>query len=367
MSSKVAFGKSISTTSFTKLTTPLGRRSANASPLRSSNTSSRTLLKSNSKPDPFDSKASTIDKSHTPDTSPWQTIQKPTSGLISDSFLCGNLVSEDNSLDFSGFNLHPNKLDEMSILRKELHVKTLTIEHLKKENITLRKEIEEFISIADKIHKNLDQELRQYEAKIATLERENSDLLAENKFYKDQTHTRFKQKIISPSLESMNLKGLLSPFELEAAIENDPNKQDMEGFYSKINDKLMNFLAETKNQLESFHRNVKTEANEIKRQTPTLQDQDQIPSPCLALALKKTCSDARKGNQSPLPLPLKKNASTSRHVTPLTSRNITPTSSRNVTPKSALKSSIPSAKELTNRLSVERKPRNIGSSSVLKK
>jgi len=108
--SKVAFGKSISTSSFTKLTTPLGRRSANASPLRSSNTSSRTtLIKSTSKPDPFDSKASTIDKSHPAfDTSPWTTLQKQASNLISDSFLCGNLVSEDNSLDISSFNIPSN-------------------------------------------------------------------------------------------------------------------------------------------------------------------------------------------------------------------------------------------------------------------
>jgi len=217
--------------------------------------------------------------------------------------------------------------------------------------MTLRKEIEEFISIADKIHRNLDQELRQYEARIARLERENSDLLAENKFYKDQTHTRFKQKIVSPSLQS--------PFELDTpAIENPPaeqSKQDMEGFYSKINDKLMNFLAETKNQLESFHRNVKTEANEIKekRQTPTLQDlqqpdnhptQSTQPSRPISRA-NSIQKDARKANQSPSVLKknVKSQISCSRNMTPLTSRNITPTNSKNITPRSTIKSGVGAA------------------------
>src|SRR5690349_16666877 len=101
--SKIPFARSSSSSLISKLTVPLGRRSSNASPIRSSTTSSKTPVKSRTKVEQCDSKTSTFDKSNANanDISPWQTIQKYESNLISDSMLCDNLTSEDNSLEYS--------------------------------------------------------------------------------------------------------------------------------------------------------------------------------------------------------------------------------------------------------------------------
>src|SRR4051794_34242663 len=82
--------------------------SANTSPTRLQKSSLKSSsLKSKPKIDNLESKSPIVDGSlRTADTSPWQTSQHTPSNFISDSFLCGTLAFEDNSLDFSSFALY---------------------------------------------------------------------------------------------------------------------------------------------------------------------------------------------------------------------------------------------------------------------
>jgi len=90
--------------------TPLGRKSTKPSPIRASTKPTQKIISKQASSKAFDSKTSTIDKSQRTDSSPWQTFQKLSTNLITESMLCGNLISEDNSLDFSSFNLYSSNV-----------------------------------------------------------------------------------------------------------------------------------------------------------------------------------------------------------------------------------------------------------------
>jgi len=212
--------------------------------------------------------------------------------------------------------------EDIESLKKELHTKNLMIEQLKRENVTLRKEIEEFISIADRIHKSLDQELKQYEAKIANLEQENSDLLAENKFYKEQTHNRFRQR---SSLSDLSIKGIGTPFEnSNIDLACDQNKNENEGFYIKVKEKLVTFLEDAKGQLEISSKNsLNSGKNEPKETLSTSrQEKDGNRTPQKVLSARKDLN-----RMTPSPSPLKKIL---KNPLQSSTRSFTPSSARNI-------------------------------------
>jgi len=90
--------------------TPLRHKSAKPSPIQNPTKPLPKVLSKQASSKAFDSKTSTIDKSQRTDSSPWQTFQKLSANLITESMLCGNLISEDNSLDFSSFNLYSSNI-----------------------------------------------------------------------------------------------------------------------------------------------------------------------------------------------------------------------------------------------------------------
>lgn len=156
--------------------------------------------------------------------------------------------------------------DELIDLREELRVKNLLIEKLTKENLGLRKEIGEFLAITDKIQANLDEERKSYEVRIAALEQENKDLLAENKFYKDQNHRRFKHR------SSMDQLPVASSLVLNERSEQADNYKltkwgSTKDFHSTVNEKMVTFDF-TKEDLKGSTQYFNTERDYIKENTP---------------------------------------------------------------------------------------------------
>jgi len=304
-----------------QFTTPVKQtiagNSTNSSPLRnSSKLTSRksSVSKSTTRITSCSSKTSIVDKSARAETPSLTAAHRLTPNkILIDNLLCG-LITE-SSLDFGNLqrsdihqltempqeSLKESKSgDELIDLREELRRKNILIEQLTKENVGLKKEIGEFLAITDKIQMNLEEERGSYEVRISALEQENKDLLAENRFYRDQNQRRFKHR---SSMDQLPLANSVLLNEANRQKENCIEEGEMKGSYSTVNEKLVTFSV-TKDELQGLTHNFQVEKNWIKENTPNtcrnLKNEEKTPKKELKRDTMKMSASPNKKSRTSL-------------------------------------------------------------------